>query len=222
MQTIAIVDYGMGNVRSVQKAFEFIAPNDRSILTNDPQLINDADRVVFPGQGAMGACMLALNEHNLVDVIKKSAAEKPFLGICLGLQLLFDHSEENSGTDGLSIIQGKVVKFKHADLHSQSTSFVESEKNLINSTLKIPHMGWNTVNQVSSHPLWHNIDNNARFYSVHSYYVQENDSSVVTGSTKYGHSFTSAIAKDRMFAVQFHPEKSQHDGLQLLKNFVNW
>jgi glutamine amidotransferase len=203
MQTIAIVDYGMGNVRSVQKAFEFVAPNNRSILTNDPQLINDADRVVFPGQGAMGACMLALHEHNLVEVIKKSAAEKPFLGICLGLQLLFDHSEENNGTDGLSIIQGKVVKFA-------------------NNKLKIPHMGWNTVNQVSAHPLWHNIDNNARFYSVHSYYVQEKDSSVVAGSTEYGHSFTSAITKDRMFAVQFHPEKSQHDGLQLLKNFVDW
>ena len=203
MQTIAIVDYGMGNVLSVQKAFEFVAPNDRSILTNDPQLINDADRVVFPGQGAMGACMLALHEHNLVEVIKKSAAEKPFLGICLGLQLLFDHSEENNGTDGLSIIQGKVVKFA-------------------NNKLKIPHMGWNTVNQVSAHPLWHNIDNNARFYSVHSYYVQEKDSSVVAGSTEYGHSFTSAITKDRMFAVQFHPEKSQHDGLQLLKNFVDW
>jgi glutamine amidotransferase len=217
MQTIAIVDYGMGNVRSVQKAFEFVAPNDRSILTNDPQLINDADRVVFPGQGAMGACMLALNEHNLIDVIKKAAAEKPFLGICLGLQLLFDHSEENNGIDGLSIIPGKVVKFTNSNLHSQNEGCVESEKNL-----KIPHMGWNTVSQVSSHPLWHNIDNNARFYSVHSYYVQEEDSSVVAGSTVYGHSFTSAIARDRMFAVQFHPEKSQHDGLQLLKNFVGW
>ena len=222
MQTIAIVDYGMGNVRSVQKAFEFVAPNDRSILTNDPELINDADRIVFPGQGAMGACMLALNEHNLIDVIKKAAAEKPFLGICLGLQLLFDHSEENNGTDGLSIISGKVVKFTKADLRPQSSNFVESEKNLTNSTLKIPHMGWNTVNQVSSHPLWHNIDNNARFYSVHSYYVQEEDSSVVMGSTDYGDVFTSAVAKDTLFAVQFHPEKSQHDGLQLLKNFVDW
>jgi len=203
MQTIAIVDYGMGNVRSVQKAFEFIAPNDRSILTNDPELINDADRIVFPGQGAMGACMSALNEHNLVDVIKKAAVEKPFLGICLGLQLLFDHSEENNGTKGLSIIPGKVIKFTHTDL-------------------KIPHMGWNTINQVSAHPLWHNIDNNARFYSVHSYYVQEEDSSVVTGNTDYGDVFTSAVATGPLFAVQFHPEKSQHDGLQLLKNFVDW
>jgi glutamine amidotransferase len=203
MQTIAIVDYGMGNVRSVQKAFEFVAPNDRSILTNDPELINDADRIVFPGQGAMGACMSALNEHNLVDVIKKAAVEKPFLGICLGLQLLFDHSEENNGTKGLSIIPGKVIKFTHTDL-------------------KIPHMGWNTVNQVSAHPLWHNIDNNARFYSVHSYYVQEEDSSVVMGNTDYGDVFTSAVSTGSLFAVQFHPEKSQHDGLQLLKNFVDW
>jgi len=203
MQTIAIVDYGMGNVRSVQKAIEFVAPNDRAILTDDAMLIGEADRVVFPGQGAMGACMTALKEHSLVEVIKKAAAEKPFLGICLGLQLLFDHSEENNGTDGLSIMPGKVLKFPHTDL-------------------KIPHMGWNTVNQVSSHPLWHKIDNNSRFYSVHSYFVQEADTSIVTGSTTYGDDFTSAVAKDFLFAVQFHPEKSQHDGLQLLKNFVNW
>ena len=203
MQTIAIVDYGMGNVRSVQKAIEFAAPDAQSILTNDPHLIRDADRVVFPGQGAMGACMAALNECNLIDVIKKAAAEKPFLGICLGLQLLFDHSEENNGTDGLSVIPGKVVKF--AD-----------------KSLKIPHMGWNTVQQVMDHPLWHNINNNARFYSVHSYYVQEDDDHVVAGSTEYGSAFTSAIAREKMFAVQFHPEKSQHDGLQLLKNFVAW
>lgn len=203
MQTIAIVDYGMGNVRSVQKAIEFVAPDAQSILTNDPLIIGDADRVVFPGQGAMGACMSALNEHNLVDVIKTSASEKPFLGICLGLQLLFDHSEENNGTDGLSIISGKVVKF-------------------VDKSLKIPHMGWNTVQQVVGHPLWHNIDNNARFYSVHSYYVQEGNSDLVAGSTEYGATFTSAIAQGKMFAVQFHPEKSQHDGLQLLKNFVDW
>jgi glutamine amidotransferase len=147
--------------------------------------------------------MQALNEHGLVDVIKQAAHEKPFLGICLGLQLLFDHSQENGGTDGLSIIPGDVVKFDKSDL-------------------KIPHMGWNTVKQELEHPLWHNIDDNARFYSVHSYYVKEADRAVVVGSTDYGIDFTCAIAKDNMFAVQFHPEKSQHDGLQLLTNFVNW
>ena len=201
--SIAIVDYGMGNVRSVQKAIEHVAPNDQVFLTDNAKLISEADRVVFPGQGAMGACMQALNEHGLVDVIKQAAHEKPFLGICLGLQLLFDHSEENGGTDGLSILSGDVVHFPKSDL-------------------KIPHMGWNTVKQELEHPLWHNIDDNARFYSVHSYYVKEADRAVVVGSTDYGIDFTCAIAKDNMFAVQFHPEKSQHDGLQLLTNFVNW
>ena len=201
--SIAIVDYGMGNVRSVQKAIEHVAPNDQVFLTDNAKLISEADRIVFPGQGAMGACMQALNEHGLVDVIKQAAHEKPFLGICLGLQLLFDHSQENGGTDGLSIIPGDVVKFDKSEL-------------------KIPHMGWNTVKQDIDHPLWHNIDDNARFYSVHSYYVKEADHSVVAGSTDYGIDFTCAIAKDNMFAVQFHPEKSQHDGLQLLTNFINW
>jgi glutamine amidotransferase len=203
MQTIAIVDYGMGNVRSVQKAIEYVAPNERVVLTDDADLINQADRVVFPGQGAMGACMHALNQHGLTDVIKKCANEKPFLGICLGLQLLFDFSEENGGIHGLGIIAGNVVKF---------------EKN----SLKIPHMGWNTVKQASKHPLWHNIDDNARFYSVHSYYVQTKNADVAAGTTDYGLDFTCAIAKNNIFAVQFHPEKSQHDGLQLLTNFVNW
>ena len=130
MQTIAIVDYGMGNVRSVQKALEFVAPNDHCVLTNDSQIINDSDRVVFPGQGAMGACMEALQENELIEVIKMASKEKPFLGICLGLQLLFDYSEENNGTDGLSIIPGEVLKFK-------------------NNGLKIPHIGWNEVKPVS-------------------------------------------------------------------------
>jgi len=145
----------------------------------------------------------ALQENELIEVIKVASKEKPFLGICLGLQLLFDHSEENNGTDGLSIIPGEVLKFK-------------------NNELKIPHIGWNEVKQIKKHPLWHNIDNNSRFYSVHSYFVKEMDSSCVTGTTNYGENFTSAIAKDKLFAVQFHPEKSQSDGLQLLKNFTNW
>ena len=143
MQTIAIIDYGMGNVRSVQKAIEYVAPNDHCVLTDNLNIIAEADRVVFPGQGAMGACMSALKEHKLNEVIKKAAKEKPFLGICLGLQLLFDFSEENNGTKGLSIIPGNVIKFK-------------------NSQLKIPHMGWNKVKQVNNHPLWSKIEDNAR------------------------------------------------------------
>ena len=203
MRTIAIIDYGMGNVRSVQKAIEYVAPNDYCVLTNNLNTIAEADRVVFPGQGAMGACMSALNEHKLKEVIKKAAKEKPFLGICLGLQLLFDFSEENNGTKGLSIIPGNVIKFK-------------------NNELKIPHMGWNKVKQINNHPLWSKIEDNSRFYSVHSYYVKEDNKSCVTGTTTYGIKFTSAIATDKLFAVQFHPEKSQRDGLQLLENFTNW
>ena len=203
MQTIAIVDYGMGNVRSVQKALEYVAPNQNCILTNNPQIIRDSDRVVFPGQGAMGACMSALQSNTLIEEIKFSATSKPFLGICLGLQLLFDYSEENNGTNGLSIIPGKVLKFRNSDY-------------------KIPHMGWNRVNQVLNHPLWHKIENNSRFYSVHSYYVDEEDPNCVVGTSEYGQTFTSAIAFDKLFAVQFHPEKSQSDGLQLLRNFTTW
>ena len=203
MQTIAIVDYGMGNVRSVQKALEYVAPNQHCILTNNPQIIRDSDRVVFPGQGAMGACMIALQSNTLIEEIKFSAISKPFLGICLGLQLLFDYSEENNGTNGLSIVPGKVLKFRNSDL-------------------KIPHMGWNRVNQVLNHPLWHKIENNSRFYSVHSYYVDEEDPNCVVGTSEYGQTFTSAIAFDKLFAVQFHPEKSQSDGLQLLRNFTTW
>jgi len=203
VRTIAIIDYGMGNVRSVQKAIEYVAPNDYCELTNNLNTIAEADRVVFPGQGAMGACMSALNEHKLKEVIKKAAKEKPFLGICLGLQLLFDFSEENNGTKGLSIIPGNVIKFK-------------------NNELKTPHMGWNKVKQINNHPLWSKIEDNSRFYSVHSYYVKEDNKSCVTGTTKYGIKFTSAIATDKLFAVQFHPEKSQRDGLQLLENFTNW
>ena len=203
MQTIAIVDYGMGNVRSVQKALEYVAPDQHCILTNNPQIIRDSDRVVFPGQGAMGACMIALQSNTLIEEIKFSAASKPFLGICLGLQLLFDYSEENNGTNGLSIVSGKVLKFRNSDL-------------------KIPHMGWNRVNQVLNHPLWHKIENNSRFYSVHSFYVDEEDPNCVVGTSEYGQTFTSAIAFDKLFAVQFHPEKSQSDGLQLLRNFTTW
>ena len=203
MQTIAIVDYGMGNVRSVQKALEYVAPSDNCILTSDPQVLRDSDRIVFPGQGAMGSCMSALEKNSLVNEIKSSFKSKPFLGICLGLQLLFDSSEENNGTKGLSIVPGKVVKFK-------------------NSELKIPHMGWNNVNHSKDHPLWFNIDNNSRFYSVHSYYVKPVNEDCVFGTTNYGHEFVSAIALDHVFAVQFHPEKSQNDGLQLLRNFVYW
>ncbi len=203
MQSIVIIDYGMGNTRSVQKALTYVAPNDNVVITNNADLIMQADRIVFPGQGAIGACIEVLVKHKLINVIKHCVNEKPFLGICLGLQLLFDFSAENGGTNGLSIVEGNIVKFSK-------------------NNLKVPHMGWNTVKQTIEHPLWHNIDDNTHFYSVHSYYVEQNNTNVVAGLTSYGVDFTCAIAQNKLFAVQFHPEKSQYDGLQLLSNFVNW
>ena len=192
----------MGNSRSVQKAIEFVSPNDEVLLTNDKTYIENSDRVVFPGQGAIGGCMKVLNELDLTESIKQAANEKPLLGICLGLQMLFDWSEENGGTNGLSIFEGTVNHF-HSD------------------ELKVPHMGWNTVRQTREHQLWKGINDNARFYSVHSYYVNPSED-VEVGSTNYGIDFCSAAARDNIFAVQFHPEKSQKDGLKLLSNFVRW
>ena len=202
MQRIAIIDYNMGNSRSVQKAIEFVSPNDEVLLTNDKTYIENSDRVVFPGQGAIGGCMKVLNELGLAESIKQAADEKPLLGICLGLQMLFDWSEENGGTNGLSIFEGTVNHF-HSD------------------ELKVPHMGWNTVRQTREHQLWKGINDNARFYSVHSYYANPS-ADIEVGSTNYGIDFCSAAARGNIFAVQFHPEKSQRDGLKLLENFVNW
>ena len=176
----------MGNSRSVQKAIEFVSPNDEVLLTHDKTYIENSDRVVFPGQGAIGGCMKVLNELDLTESIKQAANEKPLLGICLGLQMLFDWSEENGGTDGLSIFEGTVN-------HFQSNS------------LKVPHMGWNTVRQTREHQLWRGINDNARFYSVHSYYANPS-SDVEVGSTNYGIDFCSAAARGNIFAVQFHPE----------------
>jgi glutamine amidotransferase len=202
VQRIAIIDYNMGNSRSVQKAIEFVSPNDEVLLTNDKTYIENSDRVVFPGQGAIGGCIKVLNELDLTESIKQAANEKPLLGICLGLQMLFDWSEENGGTNGLSIFEGTVNHF-HSD------------------ELKVPHMGWNTVRQTKEHQLWEGINDNARFYSVHSYYANPS-ADVEVGSTNYGIDFCSAAARGNIFAVQFHPEKSQRDGLKLLENFVNW
>ena len=202
MQTIAIVDYGMGNVRSVQKALEYVAPSDNCILTSDPQVLRDSDRIVFPGQGAMGSCMSALEENSLVNEIKSSFKSKPFLGICLGLQLLFDSSEENNGTKGLSIVPGKVVKFK-------------------NSELKIPHMGWNEI-QFIDHPLFTDCSQKSDFYFVHSYYFKLQNKDNLLATTKYPNELTAAVIKENIFGTQFHPEKSHSNGMKVIKNFLNW
>ncbi|MEI7917476.1 MAG: imidazole glycerol phosphate synthase subunit HisH [Methylophilaceae bacterium] len=210
MIDIAVVDYGMGNLRSVSKALEHVAPNKKVVVTSDPQHILDAKRVVFPGQGAMPDCMRELESLGLRNAIVKSAASKPFLGICIGLQLLFEHSEEGDA-NGLGILSGNVNRFAAEAMHD-----VEGNK------LKVPHMGWNQLYQKQAHPIWKDIPDGERFYYVHSYYVKPDDATLVAGVTEYPVQFAGAIAYKNIFAVQFHPEKSQHAGLQLLSNFVRW
>ncbi len=211
MQTIAVVDYGMGNLRSVVSALQFVSEKrHRILLTSDPAAVLAADRIVFPGQGAAGDCMRAIDDYGLREAIITAARQRPFLGICMGLQVLVEFSEENQGTPCLGIFPGQVRYF--GDSH-QDQSGVK---------LKVPHMGWNRVAQIQAHPLWHSIEDGSRFYFVHSYYLDEQEPDLVAGSTEYGFTFTSAIARDNLFALQCHPEKSASAGLQLLRNFIDW
>ncbi len=208
---IAVVDYGMGNLRSVSKALEHVAAdNQKVIVTSDADEIARAERVVFPGQGAARDCMKHLNDRALTEVVLQAAHEKPFLGICMGMQVLMAHSEENGGIKCMDMYAGEVRAFADESLRSQMQS------------LKIPHMGWNKVAHKQAHPLWHDIAEDSRFYFVHSYYVAPDDATLVAATTDYGIEFVSAIARQNVFAAQFHPEKSAHDGLQLLKNFCRW
>jgi imidazole glycerol-phosphate synthase subunit HisH len=207
MSVVAVVDYGMGNLRSVSKAIEHVASGDRVVVTSDPAEVAKADRVVVPGQGAMPDCMAQLAACGLRQAVIDAAASKPFLGICIGLQMLFEHSEEGD-IAGLGILAGQVRRFPAAETVAKG--------------LKVPHMGWNEVTQAEAHPLWQNIPDSARFYFVHSYYVEPAEPSAIAGSTVYGIPFTSAVARDNIFAVQFHPEKSAQAGLQLLGNFMRW
>jgi glutamine amidotransferase len=208
---IAVVDYGMGNLRSVSKALEHVAAdNQQVIVTSDADEIARAERIVFPGQGAARDCMKHLNERALTDVVLQAAHEKPFLGICMGMQVLMAHSEENGGINCMNMYAGDVRAFADEALQSQMQA------------LKIPHMGWNKVSHKQAHPLWQDIAEHSRFYFVHSYYVAPDDDALVAGTTDYGIEFVSAIARENVFAAQFHPEKSAHDGLQLLKNFCRW
>lgn len=210
MTDIAIVDYGMGNLRSVSKALEYVAPTASIVVTSDPATVQKASRVVVPGQGAMPNCMHELTILGLKDVVLEAARNKPFLGICIGLQMLFEESEEGN-VKGLAILPGKVRHFSH-------DAMMDAEKN----KLKVPHMGWNQVHQTIEHPLWQGIANDARFYFVHSYYVETVNPKIMAAYTLYPTPFTCAIAKDNIFAVQFHPEKSHLAGLMLLSNFAKW
>ena len=212
MSKIAVVDYGMGNLYSVAKAVEYVAAdNDKVLVTSNPNEIENSDKVVFPGQGAARDCMSAMHEHDLQSVIISAAKQKPFLGICMGMQVLMQISEENDGTNCLAFYDGKVRYFgSHFSIGSGEGCF------------KVPHMGWNCVEQKRTHPLWKGISNSSYFYFVHSYFVQCEDEELVAGTTDYGITFTSVIARDNLFAMQCHPEKSAKSGLQLLRNFVDW
>ncbi|MDA8110182.1 MAG: imidazole glycerol phosphate synthase subunit HisH [Betaproteobacteria bacterium] len=207
---IAVVDYGMGNLRSVSKALEHVAPEASVLVTSDPAQIAGAERVVVPGQGAMPDCMRELAARGLAEAVARAAAAKPFLGICIGLQMLFERSEEGD-VRGLGVLAGAVRRFREP-LVDRATG----------ARLKVPHMGWNEVRQTRAHALWRDIADATRFYFVHSYYADESDAGVRCGQTEYGTAFTCAVARDNMFAVQFHPEKSQAAGLTLLRNFVTW
>ena len=206
---IAVIDYGMGNLRSVVKALEFVAENKAEILLTDkPEAVAAADHVVFPGQGAARDCMLALRNTGMDQVVAEALKSKPFLGVCMGLQVLMSHSEENEGTELLNLFAGEVKRFPDS-FHAER--------------LKVPHMGWNTIREVQQgHPLFAGIHDNSHFYFVHSYYVTPTDPSLTAGETDYGVTFTSAIARDNVFALQSHPEKSADAGLQLLRNFISW
>lgn len=210
MQTIAIIDYNMGNLHSVERAVAHAAGSNASVtITADPDAILKADRVVFPGQGAARDCMRELETRGMAEVVREVIQTKPFLGICMGMQVLMQHSEENGGIECLGVYDGNVRYF--GNVHQE-----------IGVRLKIPQMGWNQIWQQMEHPLWKGIADGARFYFVHSYYVEPVTPELIAGATEYGISYASAIAKDNVFAIQAHPEKSADDGLKLLENFVNW
>ena len=211
MQKIAVIDYGMGNLRSVVNALQFVGDGRVDVrLTSVPEQVLAADRVVFPGQGAAGDCMRAIDDCGLREAIIEASRERPFLGICMGMQVLIEYSEENQGTECLGLFPGRVAYF--GDSHRDPSGV----------KLKVPHMGWNRVTQTRAHPLWHSIADRSRFYFVHSYYVDAVDAGIVAATTDYGFDFTSVIARDNLFALQCHPEKSATAGLQLLRNFIDW
>ena len=210
MTTIAVVDYGMGNLRSVSKAVEHVAPDIRVVVTSEAAVVDTAARVVFPGQGAMPDCMRELERAGLRDAVVRAARAKPLLGICIGAQMLFDWSAEGD-TPGLGIFRGKVVRFPHDRLHAAP-----------GGPLKVPHMGWNRVRQSAAHPLWRGIRDDDRFYFCHSYFFVPEEPGLACGGSEHGVPFTCAVARDNIFAVQFHPEKCHTAGLQLLANFVSW
>ncbi|WGL15634.1 imidazole glycerol phosphate synthase subunit HisH [Microbulbifer bruguierae] len=216
MQKIVVLDYGMGNLHSVASALQKVAPGDEIVLATTPEEANGADRLVVPGVGAIRDCMEGFIRPGFVPLLNESIESgMPILGVCVGMQIMMAHSEENAGIDCLGIFP-QPVKFFGKDLHEQSAPGARGPK------LKVPHMGWNQVQQKIDHPLWSGIESGSRFYFVHSYYVPSENNDAVAGETDYGVKLAAAVARENIFATQFHPEKSADAGLQLLKNFVSW
>jgi glutamine amidotransferase len=210
MKKIVVVDYGMGNLRSVAQALRAVAPEAEVLISGQIADLNNADRIVLPGQGAMPDCMSCLRDSGLQEAVLAAARVKPLFGVCVGEQMLFDLSEEGN-TPGLGLLPGKVVRFQlDAQLQADGSRF------------KVPQMGWNRVKQTQSHALWQDIPDQSYFYFVHSYYAQPANSAHIIGTTDYGSDFACAVAKENIFATQFHPEKSAAAGLQLYRNFVHW
>ena len=215
MRTVAVIDYGMGNLRSVAQAVMAAAhdSNIHVVITAKPEEVQAAERVVLPGQGAMRDCMRELHDSGLMPAVLDAAAHKPLFGVCVGMQMLLDHSAEGDagGTPSLGLIPGEVVKFDLAGQHQPD-----------GSRYKVPQMGWNQVAQTQAHPLWDGIPDNSFFYFVHSFYARPLDARHTAGVTEYGQSFTSVLARGNIFATQFHPEKSADLGLTLYRNFLSW
>lgn len=207
MATIGVIDYGMGNLHSIAKALEYVAPSHRVEVSYDPELLGKMDRLVFPGVGGIGHCMAELQRLELDQFIREVVGSRPLMGVCLGMQALLSRSDENDGVDALDVFPGRVLRF---------------ERDADNPRLKVPHMGWNQLQREREHRLWTDVPADAWFYFVHSYYAAPDDPQQVLATTDYGRHFASVLLRDNVFAVQFHPEKSQGAGLALLANFVNW
>ncbi len=215
-KTVAVVDYGMGNLRSVSQAVMHVAPGSGYdvVVTCDPEVVMAADRIVLPGQGAMPDCMRELSDSGLLPAVLHAAAHKPLLGVCVGMQMLLSRSEEgpsDTGTAGLNLFPGEVIRFR-----------LEGQLQPDGSRYKVPQMGWNQVHQARPHPLWAGVPDGASFYFVHSFHARPADSTHSVGETDYGQRFTSAVARDNIFATQFHPEKSALHGLAVYRNFLSW
>lgn len=215
-RTVAVVDYGMGNLRSVSQAVMHVAVGSgvEVVVTSRADVVRAAERIVLPGQGAMRDCMRELKDSGLQDAVLEAATSKPLMGVCVGMQMLLDHSEEQD-TPGLGLIPGRVKRFQ-----------LEGQLQPDGSRYKVPQMGWNQVRQHPQggavHPIWAGVPDEASFYFVHSYYTAPSDERHTAGSTEYGLRFTCAVARDNIFATQFHPEKSAAHGLALYRNFLNW